>query len=236
MGAESPAIHGAVGDAIPHESSRLHVTGRATYTDDIPEPKGILHLAIGLSSNPHARIRNLDLSAVSAAPGVVAVMTADDIPGTNNCGPVLDDDPILAPGLVQYAGQAMFAVAAINIDAARKAVSLAIVDYESLPPVLDIREAVAKESFVLPTEKLVRGDSGGAIASARHRLSGSVDLGGQDQFYLEGQVALALPKEDGDVFVYSSTQHPGEVQHLVASAIGKQSKDVVVECRRMGGA
>jgi len=236
MGAESTAIRGAVGDAIPHESSRLHVTGRATYTDDIPEPQGILHLAIGMSSNPHARIKNLDLSAVSAAPGVVAVMTADDIPGTNNCGPVLDDDPILAPGLVQYAGQAVFAVAATTIDAARKAARLAVVDYESLPPVLDIREAVAKESFVLPTEKLVRGDSGGAIASARHRLSGSVDLGGQDQFYLEGQVALALPKEDGDVFVYSSTQHPGEVQHLVASAIGKQSKDVVVECRRMGGA
>ncbi len=236
MGAESSKISGAVGTAFPHESSRLHVTGHATYTDDIPEPQEILHLAVGMSSNPHARIANLDLSAVSAAPGVAYVMTADDIPGSNNCGPVLDDDPILAPGLVQYAGQAVFAVAATTVDAARKAARLAVIDYESLPPVLDIREAVAQGSFVLPTERIVRGDSSGAIAGARHRLSGSVDLGGQDQFYLEGQVALALPKEDGDIFVYSSTQHPGEVQHLVAGAIGKQSKDVVVECRRMGGA
>lgn len=236
MGAEPTAIRGAVGTAIPHESSRLHVTGHATYTDDIPEPQEILHLAVGMSSNPHAKIANLDLTAVSAAPGVVSVMTAADIPGTNNCGPVMDDDPILAPGLVQYAGQAVFAVAANSVDAARKAARLAVVDYESLPPVLDIREAIRQESFVLPTERLVRGDSSAAIAGAKHRLSGSVDLGGQDQFYLEGQVALALPREDGDIFVYSSTQHPGEVQHLVASAIGKQSKDVVVECRRMGGA
>ncbi|MGI9203468.1 MAG: xanthine dehydrogenase molybdopterin binding subunit [Woeseiaceae bacterium] len=236
MGAESTRIRGAAGAAIPHESSRLHVTGQAMYTDDIPEPQEILHLAVGMSSNPHAKIVDLDLSAVLAAPGVVSVMTAADIPGTNNCGPVMDDDPILAPGLVQYAGQALFTVAATTIDGARRAARLAVVDYESLPPVLDIREAVAQASFVLPTEKLVRGDSSGAIAAATHRLSGSVDLGGQDQFYLEGQVALALPKEDGDVFVYSSTQHPGEVQHLVASALGKKSKDVVVECRRMGGA
>jgi xanthine dehydrogenase large subunit len=236
MGAEIRNISGAAGEPIPHDSARLHVTGRATYTDDIPEPRDLLHIAVGMSTNPHARITNLDLTAVSDAPGVVSVMTADDIPGKNNFGPVADDDPILAPGLVQYAGQAIFSVAATTVDAARKAVLHAKVEYESLPSILDIRHAIEAKSFVLPTEKLQRGDSQKAIANSENQLDGSVSLGGQDQFYLEGQVALSIPKDDGDLFVYSSTQHPGEVQHLVAESGGLQSKDVVVECRRMGGA
>ena len=236
MAADDARIYGGVGSAIPHDSGHLHVSGLATYTDDIPEPRDMLHIAVGMSPSPHASIASVDLSAVSNADGVVEVMTADDIPGANNCGPVEDDDPILAPGLVQYAGQAVFAVAATTVDAARKALKHARIDYEPLPAILDIREAVAAGSFILPTEKIERGDSAAAIAAAQHRLKGSVNLGGQDQFYLEGQVALALPKEDGDMFVYSSTQHPGEVQHLVAKSLGKQAKDVVVECRRMGGA
>ena len=230
------AIAGAVGSSVPHDSSRLHVTGRAAYTDDLPEPRGLLHLAVGTSTKPHARIRNMDLSAVLAAPGVVAVMTASDIPGANNCGPVVDDDPILAAELVEYVGQAIFSVAAETVDQARKAALLAKIDYEELKPVLGIREAIAAGSFVLPSEKIERGDSRKAIAQAAHRLNGSVGLGGQDQFYLEGQIAMALPAEGGDLSVYSSTQHPGEIQHLVAKATGKNSKDVVVECRRMGGA
>ena len=229
-------VSGAVGEPIPHDSSRLHVTGRASYTDDIPEPRELLHLAVGVSEKPHARIKNIDLSAVRDAPGVIAVMTADDIPGENNCGPVVHDDPILAPGVVEYVGQAIFSVAAETVDQARKAVRLAAIDYEELEPVLEIRQAIDDKSFVLPSEKIERGDSAAAIANATHRLSGSVDLGGQDQFYLEGQIAMALPAEDGDLFVYSSTQHPGEVQHLVAESIGLTSKDVIVECRRMGGA
>ncbi len=231
-----PGIAGAVGAAIPHESSALHVSGEALFTDDVVEPQGLLHLAVGMSSKAHAHIDNIDLSAVLEAPGVVAVMAADDIAGENNCGPVIADDPIFAPGLVQYAGQAVFAVAATTVDQARRAVMLARIDYSELEPILDPRKAVAAASFVLPSETMKRGDSAAAIASAAHRLQGSVSLGGQDQFYLEGQIAMALPAEDGDLFVYSSTQHPGEVQHLVAAAIGKESKDVVVECRRMGGA
>jgi xanthine dehydrogenase large subunit len=229
-------IAGAVGAPIPHDSAELHVSGEALYTDDIAEPKGLLHLAVGMSEKAHARIDNIDLSAVLEAPGVIAVMTADDIAGNNNCGPVLADDPILAPGLVQYAGQAVFAVAALTVEQARKAVLLARIDYTELEPILDPRTAVAAGSFVLPSETITRGDSTAAIANAAHRLQGSVSLGGQDHFYLEGQIAMALPAEDGDLFVYSSTQHPGEVQHLVAAAIGRESKDVVVECRRMGGA
>jgi len=230
------AVKGSVGTPVPHDSAALHVRGEATYTDDIVEPQGLLHLAVGLSPHAHADIRRLDLDAVRAAPGVRAVLTADDIPGENNCGPVLKDDPILAPGRVEYAGQAVFAVAATTVDAARKAVRLARVDYDALPPVLDIDEAVEKASFVLPSATLEHGDSAAAIAAAAHRLRGRCRVGGQDQFYLEGQVAMALPREGGDLFVCSSTQHPGEVQHLVAAAIGKRAKDVVVECRRMGGA
>ena len=231
-----PGIAGAVGAAIPHDSSALHVSGEALFTDDVAEPQGLLHLAVGMSAKAHAHIDNIDLSAVLEAPGVVAVMAVDDITGENNCGPVIADDPIFAPGLVQYAGQAVFAVAATTVDQARRAVTLARIDYSELEPILDPREAVAAASFVLPSQTMKRGDSAAAIASAAHRLQGSVSLGGQDQFYLEGQIAMALPAEDGDLFVYSSTQHPGEVQHLVAAAIGKESKDVVVECRRMGGA
>ncbi len=229
-------IAGAVGLAIPHESSEKHVSGEAIYTDDIPEPKGLLHLAVGMSSKAHARISSVDLGAVRAAPGVIDVMTADDIPGDNNCGPVIADDPVFAPGLVQYAGQAVFAVAAKTVDQARKAAQLGLIEYEELEPILDPRQALAKGSFVLPSASIRRGDSAAAIASATHRLKGSVSVGGQDHFYLEGQIAMALPVEGGDLFVYSSTQHPGEIQQLVAAAIGRESKDVVVECRRMGGA
>ena len=170
------------------------------------------------------------------APGVVAIITAEDIPGDNNFGPVLHDDPILAPGLVEYLGQAVFLVAADSVDEARRAARLGEVDYEELEPILDPATAVERASFVLPTETLQRGDSRSGLGNASHRLKGSTRVGGQDQFYLEGQIAMALPAEDGGMFVYSSTQHPGEVQNLVAAALGRSAKDVVVECRRMGGA
>lgn len=234
--AAARAIAGAVGSPIPHDSAHLHVSGEAIYTDDMPEPRDILHLAVGLSTRPHAKIVTLDLRAVRRAPGVVEVMSADDIPGENNCGPVVADDPIFAPGLVQYVGQSLFAVAAETVEQARTAVRLAQIKYQELEPILEPRDAVARNSFVLPSETISRGDSQAALSAAKNRLSGSLRLGGQDQFYLEGQIATALPAEDGDLHIYSSTQHPGEVQHLVALAIGKRSKDVVVECRRMGGA
>lgn len=229
-------IFGAVGDSVPHDSGHLHVSGEALYTDDIEEPGRLLHVALGMSSEPHARLSRIDLNAVLSAPGVVSVMTADDIPGDNNFGPVIHDDPILASGLVEYAGQAIFAVAAETVDQARQAARLADVGYDALEAIIDARRAVESESFVLPTETLRRGDSEKAIAQAPHRLSGSLDLGGQDQFYLEGQIASATPVEDGEMRIWSSTQHPGEVQNLVAASLGREAKDVVVECRRMGGA
>ncbi len=230
-----PAITVA-GKPVAHDSSRLHVCGEAIYTDDIIEPQGLLHLAVGMSARAHARIRKIDLSAVRQAPGVFDVMTAAEVPGENNCGPVVADDPIFAPGLVEYAGQSVFSVAADSVEHARKAAKLAAIEYEDMPPILDLRSALKAGAFVLPSETLQRGDSAAAITNARHSLKGRVSIGGQDHFYLEGQVAMALPAEDGGLFIYSSTQHPGGIQCLVASAIGKESKDVVVECRRIGGA
>ncbi len=233
---DAKSDHKAVGESRAHDSAHLHVSGSAAYTDDIPEPRDLLHVAVGLSSKAHARIRNIDLSDVLSASGVVAACTAADIAGENNCGPIIADEQILASELAEYAGQALFAVAAETIDLARKATRLAQVDYEELEAILDPMTAIAKQSFVLPTETLQRGDAGQAISDAPMRLQRRIELGGQDQFYLEGHIAMAVPQEDGGMLVYSSTQHPDEVQHLVAHATARDAKDVVCICRRMGGA
>ncbi|CDY74011.1 Xanthine dehydrogenase, molybdenum binding subunit [Caballeronia glathei] len=229
----------AIGAALPHESATLHVSGEATYTDDIPELRGTLHAALGLSRHAHARIVALDLDAVRAAPGVVAVLTAADIPGENNCGPVLHDDPILADGIVQYLGQPVFAVIAESHDLARRAAALAksenVVRYELLEAVLTPREAKEKKQFVLPPLHLRRGDPIAAIAAAKHRIAGEFEVGGQEQFYLEGQVAYAIPKELDGMLVHSSTQHPSEMQHVVAHMLDWPTHNVTCECRRMGG-
>jgi len=224
-----------LGEALRHESAHLHVSGRATYADDIVLPQGALHAALGLSPVAHGRLRSIDLSAVRAAPGVVCVITPADIPGHNSYGPILDDDPILVTDVVQCMGQPLFAVAATSTDAARRAARLARVEFDEWPAILDIRTALAQQSFVIPTQTLRRGDARAALAKSLHRLSGTVEMGGQDHFYLEGQIAVAVPQEDGGMLVHSSTQHPTEVQHKVAEALGRHAHDVVVQCRRMGG-
>ncbi len=224
-----------IGAALPHESAHLHVRGEATYVDDQPEPRGLLYAALGCSTKAHARIQDIDFSDVCAAPGVVGIITTADIPGANNHGPMLADDPVFADGLVEYVGQSVFAVLADSADNARRAARRARIDYEELPAILDIDRALAQQSFVLPSETLVRGRPEQALADSEHRLQGRLRVGGQDHFYLEGQIAIAHPQEDGAMLVQVSTQHPTEVQHLVAEALGRSSKDVVVECRRMGG-
>jgi xanthine dehydrogenase large subunit len=225
----------AAGTGRPHESAPLHVSGEAIYTDDIPLPANALHAALGMAKPAHARIRSMDLDPVRASPGVIAVMAAADIPGKNSCGPILADEPIFADGLVQHAGQSLFAVAAETMELARRAARLARIDYEELPAILDIRSAIAQKSFVIPTQKLVRGEPMTALAAAPRRLQGTVGIGGQDHFSLEGQIAAAVPQENGGMLVYSSTQHPTEVQHIVAHALHRRAHDVVVQCRRMGG-
>ena len=222
--------------AHPHDSAHLHVSGTARYCDDEPEPADLLHLAFGQSTCAHGAITAIDLSAVRAAPGVVAVFTASDIPGVNDVSPVAGDDPMLAPGIVQFVGQPVFLVAATSQIAARKAARLGNISYEPSPALVTVEQAQAVASLLEPTQRMGQGDPDTALARAPHRLSGRFDIGGQDHFYLEGQIALARPGEDGQVHVVSSTQHPSEVQHLVAHLLAVPSADVTVEVRRMGGA
>ncbi|MDH4056020.1 MAG: xanthine dehydrogenase molybdopterin binding subunit [Gammaproteobacteria bacterium] len=226
----------AVGASLPHDSAHLHVTGRASYTDDLPEPRDLLHVAVGMSTVAHADVVSIDLSKVLAVPGVVDVCLASDIAGANNYGPIIADDPIFAADLVQYVGQPVFAVAATTVDIARKAARLARIDYREREAILDPLTAVEKQSFVLPSETLVRGEPAAALEAAPRRLQRRVFLGGQDQFYLEGHIAMAVPQEDGCLTIYSSTQHPDEVQMLVSHATRRPANDITVICRRMGGA
>jgi xanthine dehydrogenase large subunit len=219
----------------PHESAHLHVSGRASYTDDIPLVAGTLHAALGMSPKAHAKIVSMNFDAVRATPGVVAVFTAEDIPGVNDCGPIIHDDPVLASGVVQYVGQPMFIVAATSHDAARLAARRAQIEFEDLPAVLTAQDARKAESYVLKPLKLSRGDAPGRMARAAHHERGEMLLGGQEQFYLEGQIAYAVPKDDDGMHVYCSTQHPTEMQHLVAHVLNVASHNVLVECRRMGG-
>jgi xanthine dehydrogenase large subunit len=219
----------------PHDSAHLHVSGRALYTDDVALPADTLHGAFGLSRIAHGHIRRLDLSAAEAMAGVTVVATAADVPGENNYGSAVHDDPIFAPDLVQYAGQAVFAVAADSYATARRAVRRARIEYEPLPAILDIRAALEAGTTVVPTQRLVRGTPHEALVRAPHRLSGTVQMGGQDHFYLEGQIAVAIPQEDAGMLILSSTQHPSEVQQIVAHALGWHANQVTVQCRRMGG-
>ena len=224
-----------VGQARPHESAVLHVAGEATYTDDVPELQGTLHAALGLSQKAHANITSINLEAVKAAAGVVAVLRAADIPGINDCGPILHDDPILADGLVQYIGQPIFAVIADSHEHARRAVRLAQIVYEELPAILTPQAARQAQSYVLPPMRLQRGDCQLALDRAPHKIKGQLEVGGQEQFYLEGQISYAIPKEDQGMLVLCSTQHPSEMQHVIAHALGLHTHHIQVECRRMGG-
>src|SRR6185369_16548668 len=166
-----------VGRAVPHDSAELHVSGEALYCDDIPAPANTLHAAFGISTIAHGRVRRLDLSRVLSAPGVFTLATPADIPGENNYGSVVHDDPIFAEGLVQYAGQPLFAVAATSYRAARKAASMAQVEYDELPAILDVRSALAAESYLMPSERIVRGKPHEMLAQAPHRQRGSVTMG-----------------------------------------------------------
>jgi xanthine dehydrogenase large subunit len=229
-------MNALIGSPVAHDSAHLHVSGAARYLDDLPEPPGLLQAFIFLSQHAHAAITALDVSDVAAAPGIHAVMTARDVPGVNDVGPAMPGDPIFADGLVEYHGQSIFAVAAESLSAARRAAKLVRIDYELRKPVLTLDEAMEAGFFVLPSKTLRRGEPQAALARSAHRLSGRLEMGGQEHFYLEGQAAMVVPGEDGDFVVHSSTQHPTEVQHLTARALGLADHAVVCQTRRMGGA
>ena len=228
----------SVGVDRPHESAHLHVAGEATYIDDIPETAATLHAALGLSPVAHGRLVRIDVARLRALPGVTAVFTAADIPGTNDCAPIVKgDDPILAKDAVHYLGQPMFAVIATDRRVARRVAARAkeFVTTEPLPALLTAREAHAAKAYVVPPMHLARGDAAVAMASAPHRFKDSLSIGGQEQFYLEGQISYAIPLEDDGLLVHCSTQHPSEMQHLVAHALELHANQVQVQCRRMGG-
>ena len=235
-----PAAFAQVGVSRPQEGAHLHVAGAAPYTDDIPELAGTLHAALGLSPLAHGVIEAIDLDRIRALPDVVDVFSARDLPGVNDCGILLHDDPILAGEAgeeLRYVGQPVFAVIARTRAAARRAASLAphVIQARALPPVLSPLEAHAAGEYVVPPMHLLRGDARLAIANAPHRLKLRIDLGGQEQFSLEGQISYAVPMEDAGMKVWCSTQHPSEMQQLVAHALGRPAHAVQVECRRMGG-
>ena len=221
---------------LPHDSAEKHVQGTAPYIDDLPEPEGTLHLAVGGSPKARGRLVALDLAAVAAADGVVAVLTAADIPGKNDVSPAFGDDPLFAMDRVGFHGQVLFAVVARTRDAARRAARLGRAEIEAEWPSVTVEHAVARAETVLPDYAFGRGDVAAAMKAAPKRLAGSLRVGGQEHFYLEGQVALAMPGEDGAVHVLSSTQHPTEVQHVVARVLGLPDALVTCEVRRMGGA
>jgi len=224
-----------VGAAHRHDSATRHVNGSASYVDDLREPAGTLHVAVGGAPVARGRITGVDLASVRAAPGVVAVLTAADIPGKNDVSPVKGDDPMFAESYVEFHGQVIFAVVARSRDAARRAVRLARIEIEPQAPLITVDQALAAASHILPDYTFARGDSTAALAASRHQIAGSLRIGGQEHFYLEGQVALAIPGED-QMLVYSSTQHPSELQHIVARLLGLPDAAVTVEVRRLGGA
>ncbi len=223
--------------ATKHDSGIKHVSGRARYIDDVPEPAGTLHVVPGMANIASGRIKSLDLDPVKQAPGVVAVLTVEHIRGENDTSPAgIADDPVFAEHEVTFHGQALFAVVATNRLAARKAARLAIVDYEAdAAPILSVSDALKADSEILESYQFLRGDPNAAIANAPHRLTSGMAIGGQEHFYLEGQIAMAIPGEDGDMTVLSSTQHPTEVQHVVSHILHIPLHAVTVETRRMGG-
>ena len=225
------------GRELPHESARLHVTGEAVYIDDIPELRGTLYAALILSPVAHGELlgEGIDREAILREHGVVAVFTAADIPGENNCGPIIHDDPFLADGKVEFLGQPVAVVVAREMLYAREAARKARVAVQELPAILSIDEAMAHQSFVMPAKSITRGKPAEAIAAAPHRVKGRTTCGQQEQFYLEGQIAYAVPREDEQLTIYVSTQHPDGNQREAAAALNLHTHDIEVICRRMGG-
>ncbi len=219
-----------------HESAQGHVTGKAVYTDEQRPPADLLSLYPVLSNHAHARLLSLDVSAALAVAGVVTVITPDDIPGENETGVIVHDEPLLPTDEISFWGQAIAWVAAETEEAARLGAAKVTADYEPLEPILTIQGAIAAHSFHGKPQQVSRGDVATALQTAEHRLEGKIELNGQDHFYLETQASWVIPDEAGNFQVFASTQHPTETQIIVARVLGVPVNRVVVTCLRMGGA
>ncbi|UXY50969.1 xanthine dehydrogenase molybdopterin binding subunit [Pseudomonas tohonis] len=224
-----------VGKSVKHESAPKHVSGEAVYVDDRLEFPNQLHVYARMSDRAHARILRIDTTPCYAFPGVAIAITAEDVPGQLDIGPVVAGDPLLADGKVEYVGQVVLAVGADSLETARKAAMAAIIEYEDLEPVLDVVDALRKKHFVLDSHQHKRGDSASALARSKNRLQGNLHIGGQEHFYLETQISSVMPTEDGGMIVYTSTQNATEVQKLVAEVLGVHMHKIVIDMRRMGG-
>ncbi|MGF9563618.1 xanthine dehydrogenase molybdopterin binding subunit [Neorhizobium sp. JUb45] len=235
--APKSVINGPMHTSLKHDSAHKHVTGTAEYIDDIAEPAGTLHGALGLSERAHAELLSVDLDAVKASPGVIAVLTEKDVPGFNDIASTgQHDEPLLATTDVRFHGQPIFAVIAETRDQARRAAKLAKIEYRDLPHWSDIQGALENGGkLVTQPMTLLRGEPETEIDKPPLRIQGSMEIGGQEHFYLESQIAFAMPGEDEDVLVWSSTQHPSEIQHMVAHVLGIANHAVEVKTRRMGG-
>lgn len=221
--------------SVAHESAALHVNGSARFVDDIPVAAGCLHAALVASEQAHAKLVSIDVTEVLVSPGVVKVLSANDIPGINDCGPILHDDPVLADGMVQYVGQPILVVVAETYTQARKAARRAKIEYEPLEPVLSVEQAYERQSFVLPPMHLASDHTAQQIDNAAASRSGEFSLGGQEHFYLEGQISYVQPAEDGCLRVWTSTQHPSEMQQVIGHMLQRDANQILVEMRRMGG-
>ncbi|MEE6281629.1 xanthine dehydrogenase molybdopterin binding subunit [Georgenia sp. MJ170] len=231
--AERP-IDPVVGRAVPHESADQHVTGTALYTDDLAlRSTGTLHAWPVQAPHAHARVTRLDAEPALAVPGVVRVLTAADVPGRNDSG-TKHDEPLF-PDEVMYYGHAVCWVLGETLEAARQGAEAVTVDYQPLPSVLSLTEAIEAESFQGMRPTITRGEARAALAQSAHRFAGEIECGGQEHFYLETHAALAQVDEGGQVFLQSSTQHPSETQEIVAQVLGLRSHEVTVQCLRMGG-
>ena len=225
-----------LGAALRHDSALRHATGQARFLDDMPEPGGLLHAALVPAPVAHGRITALHTEAAAAMPGVVAVIRPEDIPGENDIAPIAGGEAMLAAGVIEFAAQPLAIVVARTRDEALAAAAAVSADILPLPPILSIEQALENPHWLVGPFTMAQGDAAAGLAAAPHRLAGTMRLGGQEHFYLEGQIALAVPGEDGDMLVHSSTQHPTEAQHVIARVLGAPYQRVQVQCRRMGGA
>ena len=220
---------------LPHDAAALHVSGSAQYTDDIPTPENTLHLVFGLSEIAHGRIVKTDLTDVKSASGVSCVLMAKDIPGKNDISPSPFPEPLLSDGTLNYIGQPIFICAATSHLLARRAAKLAKVKYQKKKAIITIEEAIKAKTLLEKPIVYNKGDPANTISKSEFNLNGTINIGGQEHFYLEGQAALAIPHDDGDITIHCSTQHPTEAQHKVADALKKPMNAVRVQVRRMGG-
>ncbi|MEI6879119.1 MAG: molybdopterin cofactor-binding domain-containing protein, partial [Planctomycetota bacterium] len=218
-----------------HDSSITHVTGKSEYVDDRPMLKGELHCGLVYSPYAHARVVRLDTAPALKIPGVICAVTASDV-AHNLWGSIFQDQPIIAAGEVHYVGEVVAVVGAETKEALGKGLAAVIVEWEKLADIRTISQAIAAKSFIGSLRTISTGDAESALANAPQRISGTLEIGGADHFYLESQAVVVYPKEDGQLELHSSTQHPTETQHVVAEACGLRFSDVVCIAKRLGGA